>query len=84
MISEAGDALQRSEAASKKQLKLVSKNIRDSIRFPPGTLWELIHADAVILLGLTQALRSVPEVHHTYYQLHPFFSESYKGYLQCL
>lgn len=53
-MSEAAAALQRSEAAAKKQLKLTTKKGQDSTRFPPGTLWELIHADGVIL-GRLQA-----------------------------
>lgn len=50
-MSEATAALQRAEAVAKKQLKLTTKKGQDSTRFPPGTLWELVHADSVILGG---------------------------------
>lgn len=56
-MAEATASLQLAEAGAKKQLKLSSKYTKDSTRFPPGTLWELFHADGVILVGLTQALR---------------------------
>ena len=57
MMAEANAALTSAEAHARKQLKSASKSNRDTQRFPPGTLWELIHADCIILLGLTQALR---------------------------
>ena len=57
MMAEANAALNNAEAHAKRQLKSVSKSNQDTHGFPPGTLWELIHADCVILLGLTQALR---------------------------
>ena len=57
MMVEANTALNNAEANAKKQLKAASKTNKDTHRFPPGTLWELMHADCIILVGLTQALR---------------------------
>lgn len=57
MMAEANAALNNAEAHAKRRLKSASKSNKDTHRFPPGTLWELIHADCIILLGLTQALR---------------------------
>ena len=54
---EATTVLSDAEAHAKKQFKAASKTNKDTRRFPPGTLWELIHADCIILVGLTQALR---------------------------
>ena len=56
-MTEASTALTNAEAQAKKQLKAASKINKDTHRFPPGTLWELVHADCIILVGLTQALR---------------------------
>jgi len=56
-MAEATAALTTAEAHAKKQLKSASRTNKDTHRFPPGTLWELIHADCIILVGLTQALR---------------------------
>jgi len=56
-MTEANTALTNAEAHAKKQLKAASKTNKDTHRFPPGTLWELMHADCIILVGLTQALR---------------------------
>ena len=44
------------EAAARKQAK-ATKGSATNGRFPGGTEWELLHADATILLGLTHALR---------------------------
>ncbi|TFY71558.1 hypothetical protein EVG20_g1442 [Dentipellis fragilis] len=54
-MGEASRLLAVAEAGAKKQVKLhkASKHVG---RFPPGTEWELVHADTVILLGLTNAL----------------------------
>ena len=57
MMTEATAALNSAEALVKKQLKSASRTNKDTHRFPPGTLWELVHADCTILTGLTQALR---------------------------
>lgn len=56
-MAQASATLTNAEAQAKKQLKAASKTNNDTHRFPPGILWELMHADCVILVGLTQALR---------------------------
>lgn len=61
-MAEASRLLALSEAGAKKQLKL-AKYSSQTTQFPPGTEWELLHSDAVILLGLTHALRYV-HLHH--------------------
>ncbi|EMD38154.1 hypothetical protein CERSUDRAFT_113305 [Gelatoporia subvermispora B] len=55
LMAEASRCLALSEAGAKKQLKS-SKSVKPNTQFPPGTEWELLLADAVILLGLTHAL----------------------------
>ncbi|CCL99980.1 uncharacterized protein FIBRA_02005 [Fibroporia radiculosa] len=55
LLAEAQRCLSLSEAGSKKQLK-ASKYAKPTTRFPPGTEWELLHSDAIILLGLNYAL----------------------------
>ena len=55
-MAEASRLLTASEAGAKKQLKL-AKSSSQTTQFPPGTEWELLHSDSVILLGLTHALR---------------------------
>ncbi|OCH93858.1 hypothetical protein OBBRIDRAFT_789896 [Obba rivulosa] len=55
LMAEASRCLALSEAGAKKQLK-ASKYAQQTTQFPPGTEWELLLADAVILLGLTHAL----------------------------
>ncbi|KAH9952147.1 hypothetical protein B0H21DRAFT_817869 [Amylocystis lapponica] len=54
LMTEAARCLSLSEAGSKKQLKL-SKSSKTTTQFPPGTEWELLNSDAVILLGLNHA-----------------------------
>lgn len=46
-MTEASRCLALAEAGAKKRVK-------------EGVHWEVLHADAVVLLGLTNALRSVP------------------------
>ncbi|KZT09584.1 uncharacterized protein LAESUDRAFT_741851 [Laetiporus sulphureus 93-53] len=55
LLAEATRCLSASEAGSKRQLKAF-KSAKPSAFFPPGTEWELLHSDAVILLGLNHAL----------------------------
>ncbi|KAH9843146.1 outer membrane protein Iml2/Tetratricopeptide repeat protein 39 [Rhodofomes roseus] len=55
LLAEAQRCLSLSEAGSKKQLK-ASKYAKRTTQFPPGTEWELLNSDAVILLGLNHAL----------------------------
>ncbi|KAJ8473696.1 hypothetical protein ONZ45_g16204 [Pleurotus djamor] len=84
LMTEASRCLTNAEAESKNLIK-TAKSPSASC-YPPGTEWEIMNADAIILLGLTHALRSVstaypstlpiPNLHHD--------SESYMGYLQCL
>ncbi|KAI0077111.1 hypothetical protein K474DRAFT_1662044 [Panus rudis PR-1116 ss-1] len=54
-VSDAAERLAQSEAGAKKQLK-AAKSTPSNTRFPPGTEWELLHSDAVILHGITHAL----------------------------
>ncbi len=56
LIAEASDLLGQAEAGVRKHLKN-SKAHKQTGRFPASTEWELIYADCVILLGLSQALR---------------------------
>ncbi|EJF66189.1 hypothetical protein DICSQDRAFT_78415 [Dichomitus squalens LYAD-421 SS1] len=55
LMAEASRLLALCEAGAKRQLK-VAKLSSATTQFPPGTEWELLHSDAVILLGLTHAL----------------------------
>ncbi|OSX65485.1 hypothetical protein POSPLADRAFT_1134175, partial [Postia placenta MAD-698-R-SB12] len=55
LLAEAQRCLSLSEAGSRKQLK-AAKYAKPSTRFPPGTEWDLLNSDAVILLGLNHAL----------------------------
>jgi hypothetical protein len=55
-MTEASRVLALAEAGAKKK----SKVARGSHRFAPGVEWEVLQADAVVLLGLTSALRYVP------------------------
>ena len=59
LFAESARSLALSEAGSKKKIKS-AKAARSSTQFPPGTEWELMYSDAIILLGLNHALRSVP------------------------
>ncbi|KAK7693929.1 hypothetical protein QCA50_003503 [Cerrena zonata] len=54
-VASAAETLALSEAGAKKQLK-IAKASTSTTRFPPGTEWELIHSDAAILNGITNAL----------------------------
>ncbi|TFY74478.1 hypothetical protein EWM64_g9534, partial [Hericium alpestre] len=55
LMAEASKQLTQAEAGAKKQIKL-HKGYKHVGRFAPGTEWELVHADIIILLGLTNAL----------------------------
>ncbi|KAM5532321.1 Outer membrane protein Iml2/Tetratricopeptide repeat protein 39 [Ganoderma adspersum] len=55
LMAEASRLLTACETGAKKQLKL-AKYSSQTTQFPPGTEWELLHSDSVILLGLTHAL----------------------------
>ncbi|KAH9945781.1 outer membrane protein Iml2/Tetratricopeptide repeat protein 39 [Epithele typhae] len=53
LMAEASRQLSLSEAGAKRELKAAKTQ---ASQFPPGTEWELLHSDAVILLGMTHAL----------------------------
>ncbi|TDL16298.1 hypothetical protein BD410DRAFT_795499 [Rickenella mellea] len=55
-MAEATKCLSASEAGAKKELKNVKSTFRSNPRLPPGLDWEILHADAIVLLGLTHAL----------------------------
>jgi hypothetical protein len=57
-MAEASKSLTQAEAGAKKQLKSI-KASQESTRFTPGLEWEILQADAIIMLGLTQALSYV-------------------------
>ncbi|KAG8972041.1 hypothetical protein FRC05_010454 [Tulasnella sp. 425] len=55
LMVDASKALTDAEATTSQALK-ASKSHKSLTRFPTGMEWEVLHADTVILLGLTQAL----------------------------
>ncbi|KAI0313336.1 hypothetical protein OF83DRAFT_1175762 [Amylostereum chailletii] len=55
LMVEATRLLTLAEANARKQVK-VAKALKPTGRFPAATEWELVHADATILLGMTHAL----------------------------
>jgi hypothetical protein len=57
LMTEATRLLTLSEAGARRQAKLKPKFTRTKQRFPTGLEWEILGADAVVLLGLTNALR---------------------------
>lgn len=57
MIATAGQLLAQSESGAKRQQK--SPVFRPNQRFPPGLEWEILNADAIVLQGLSHALRCV-------------------------
>lgn len=88
-MAEAQLALSQCEAATKKLAK-AAKGTKSASSFPPGTEWELLHSDAVILLGVTHALRLaahsciLPFASSYCIDSDHVCSESYMGYVQCL
>ena len=58
MLQQATKLLADADAGAKRQLK-AAKAVKSSTRYAPGTEWELLHSDAVILHALTLALRCV-------------------------
>ena len=92
MVAESAKSLAAAESVIKTQLK-TAKSSRSNTRFPPGTEYELLNSDAVILHGITHALRygtfqlfgtrSVLTLHFSDFILN-VCSESYMGYVQCL
>jgi hypothetical protein len=85
LMSEATRCLSLAEAGAKKQMK-IAKSAKQAHRFPAGIEWEIVHADAVVLLGLTNALRYVVRGKRLGGVLIVCCrdSESYMGYLQCM
>ncbi|KAG6815974.1 hypothetical protein H0H87_009701 [Tephrocybe sp. NHM501043] len=55
LLVEATRCLSQSEAGARKQMKSAIK-AHPNQRFAPGLEWEILNADAVVLLGLTNAL----------------------------
>ncbi|KAF5337705.1 hypothetical protein D9758_017342 [Tetrapyrgos nigripes] len=53
-MAEATRLLGLGDAASKKAMK--NKDMWSKTRFPPGIEWEILNADAVVLMGITHAL----------------------------
>ncbi|KAF5378316.1 hypothetical protein D9615_008805 [Tricholomella constricta] len=54
LMAEASRCLALSEAGARRHVKSASPS--PNSRFPPGLEWEILNADAVVLLGLTNAL----------------------------
>ncbi|KAF8548584.1 hypothetical protein OG21DRAFT_1516159 [Imleria badia] len=55
LMEDATRCLESSQAGAKKYIKL-AKSYKPCHRFTPGMEWEVLHTDAVLLLGLTHAL----------------------------
>ncbi len=53
-MADAGKALAEAESSLKQAVKNQSR--KSSTRYPAGLEWEVLHADATVMLGLTQAL----------------------------
>ena len=70
LVAEANRLLALAEAGAKKQAK-ATKAPRGGARFPQGIEYELIHADTIILLGLTNAIRSVPSPSSSHFLFAP-------------
>lgn len=57
-MAEASRCLAASEAGARKQMRVTKpRDIQYMSRFPHGLEWEILNADAVVLLGMTHALR---------------------------
>jgi hypothetical protein len=78
-LAEAAKYLNLAEESSRKLAKATKP--RPNSPFLPGMEMEVLNADAVILLGITHALRFAIGI--SVLQL-TNFSESYMGYLQCV
>jgi hypothetical protein len=63
-MEEASRCLAASEAGAKKQAR-AAKSLPSKHRFDAGMEWEIMHADAVVLLGLTHVLRYAYPCRHT-------------------
>lgn len=81
-MAEATRCLSLSEAGAKNQQKAPKSKANQ--RYPPGLEWEILNADATVLLGITHALRCVTALMiQILYNINRC-SESYMGYLQCM
>ena len=59
-MTEATRCLAISEAGARKQMRVPKpRDLEYNGRFHHGLEWEILNADAVVLLGLTHALRYV-------------------------
>ena len=54
-MQQAITALAEAESKARTQIK-AAKSAKPETRFPAGTEWEIVQADALLLQGLTQAL----------------------------
>lgn len=54
-MQQAIAALAEAESTARAQIK-TAKSAKSESRFPAGTEWEVVQADALLLQGLTQAL----------------------------
>jgi hypothetical protein len=54
-MQQAVTALAEAESKSRAHIK-AAKSAKPETRFPAGTEWEVVQADALLLHGLTQAL----------------------------
>jgi hypothetical protein len=58
LMAEATRCLELSEAGTRQRMRIPkSKDLSYHGRFQHGLEWEILNADAVILLGLTRTLR---------------------------
>ncbi|KAH7923486.1 hypothetical protein BV22DRAFT_1196685 [Leucogyrophana mollusca] len=81
LMTEATRCLTLSEAGARKQMK-AAKSAASSTRFQAGLEWEIMHSDAVVLLGLTHALsesyRGYLQCLYELNSAHSKFSKLYK------
>ncbi len=54
-MQQAITALAEAESKARSQIK-AAKSVKSETRFPAGTEWEVVQADALLLQGLTQGL----------------------------
>jgi tetratricopeptide (TPR) repeat protein len=89
LMEEATRCLTASEAGAKKQAR-AAKSLPSIHRFDAGIEWEVMHADAVVLLGLTHALsesyrgylQCVYELNSAHSKFHKLFKTVYPNGLQ--
>jgi hypothetical protein len=55
VVEQAVKALNTAEGAARAKVKS-AKAVKSSTSFPAGTEWEILHAVAIVLQGLTQPL----------------------------